>query len=113
MRTFVLALCVASLAMPAVADQNWMLPPDGVYCPAKGQDIYAIVVGPNGGLGIDGLDCPVVTLSRGRVRSPKCWANGDSEAPYETDLLILPSGSMVHGSVLFRRWTGPLPCPHS
>ena len=113
MRIIVLATALAFLATPAAADETWLLPPDGVYCPSNGENLYAIVVGPHGGLGIDGLDCPTVRLSRGRVRSASCFANGGSEAPYETDLLILPSGAMLHDSVLYRLRKGPLPCPHS
>ncbi|MGU3545776.1 hypothetical protein [Methylobacterium sp. A52T] len=113
MRILAIAAVAASLVVPAAADDTWLLPEEGVYCPANHENVLPIVVGPRGGLGIDGLDCPTVRLSRGRVRSPMCWSNGGSEAPYETDLLILPSGSMLHDGVLFRRWRGPLPCPRS
>ncbi|MFC6790759.1 hypothetical protein ACFQE0_14750 [Methylobacterium komagatae] len=113
MRSVALALALAVLAAPAAADETWLLPEDGVYCPAEGQDVYAIVVGPGGGLGIDGLDCENVRLSRGRVRSSACVSNGGHPVDLDTDLLILPSGSMFHDGVLFRRWRGPLPCPVS
>lgn len=96
---------------PAAADATWLMPPTGVYCPTHGEQVLPLVVGEDGGMGIDGLDCKSVRLSRGRVTSARCYANGGSVVPYDTDLLVLPSGAMLHDSVLFRRWTGPLPCP--
>jgi hypothetical protein len=111
MRIIALAAVAASLAVPAAADETWLLPEAGIYCPAHGENVLPISITPTHGMGIDGLDCPTVRLSRGRVRSPMCWANGGSRVDLDTDLLVLPSGSMIHDSVVFRRWRGPLPCP--
>ncbi|MGU3665678.1 hypothetical protein ACLBX9_15975 [Methylobacterium sp. A49B] len=113
MRTAALALTLAALTVPAAADTTWLLPKSGVYCPVHGEQVLPLVVGDDGGLGIDGLDCQAVRLKHGHVTSAKCYANGGSVVPYDTDLLVLPSGAMLHDSVVFRRWTGRLPCPAS
>lgn len=112
MRT-VLSIALAAIAAPADADMSWALPPPGVYCPSYGEQAFSIVVGEDGGLGIDSLDCRAVRLSHGRVTSARCYANGGSIVPYDTDLVVLPSGSMLHDSVVFRLRKGPLPCPAS
>ncbi|GAN46001.1 hypothetical protein ABID82_001699 [Methylobacterium sp. PvP062] len=111
MRAVALAIALAALAVPAAADTTWLLPPPGLYCPSAGENVFAIVVGDDRGLGIDGLDCKAVRLRHGRVTAATCFANGGSEVSLDTDLLILPSGAMLHDSVLFRRRQGPPPCP--
>ncbi len=113
MRTLILAAAAASLVVPAAADETWLLPTPGFYCPSSGEDVLPISVGPRGSMGIDGLDCSDVRLTRGRARSASCWANGGYRVDLDTDLLVLPSGAMLHDSVIYRRWTGPLPCPRS
>ncbi|SFM30842.1 hypothetical protein [Methylobacterium pseudosasicola] len=110
MRT-VLSIALAALAVPAAADTTWLLPQAGVFCPTNGEQVLPIVVMENGGLGIDGLGCRAVRLSHGRVTSARCYANGGNVVPYDTDLLVFPSGAMLHDNVLFRRWKGRLPCP--
>ena len=111
MRTFALALAVAALAAPAAADTTWLLPRSGVYCPTNGEPVLPLVVDDDGGLGIDGLDCQSVRLSHGRVTSHACVSNGNHPVDLDTDLLVFPSGAMMHDNVLFRLWKGPLPCP--
>lgn len=113
MRTVALALALAVTAVPAAADTAWLLPGAGVYCPSAGEAVLPIVVMEDGGLGIDGLGCKSVRLSHGRVTSARCYANGGSVVPYDTDLVVLPSGAMLHDSVVFRLRKGPLPCPAS
>lgn len=110
MRALALAAALSALATPAAAgDTTWLLPEAGLYCPA-GADVMPLMVTPRGGMLVDGLDCAAVRLEGGRVRSDACVANGGSRSAYDTDLLVLPSGSMVHGGVTFRRYTGPRPC---
>ena len=113
MRILVLAAAAASLVMPATADETWLLPAPGIDCPAERQDVLPISVSPRGGMGIDGLDCSDVRLTRGRARSASCWANGGSRVDLDVDLLVLPSGAMFHDGVIYRRWHRPLPCPRS
>lgn len=114
MRTLVTAIVLAAIAVPATADTSWMLPAPGVYCPSNHEPVLPLVVGEDGGLGVDGLDCqPPVRLRYGLASARRCYANGGSEVPYETDLLVLPSGAMLHDSVVFRLWKGKLPCPAS
>lgn len=102
-----LAILATLSAGPAVASgSTW--PADGVYCPS-GTDVPAIVV-EGRGIGIDLLDCPRARLSGGRLRADRCYANGGSTVPYDTDLAILPGGNLLHDGVKFRRRARG-PCP--
>ncbi|MBE7199469.1 MAG: hypothetical protein INR70_16935 [Parafilimonas terrae] len=110
MRTFALAAAIAALATPSLAgDATWLLQP-GLYCPVE-RNVPSILVGEDGGIGIDLLDCDRARLEGSVVLSPSCVANGDARFPYQTDLVVLPSGAMVHDGVTFRRLGGRPPCP--
>lgn len=111
MRSLVIAAALAALATPAAAaDTTWLPPAPGLYCPV-GADVLPLSVTPDGGMGIDGLDCENVRLEGGRVRSGSCVSDGGHPLDYDADLIVTPSGAMLHGGVTFRRWTGPRPCP--
>lgn len=111
MRTAIIAAAVSALAMPAAAeDTTWLLPPPGIYCPV-GQDVPPISIDERGGMGIDLLDCERVRLEGGRVRSDACYGNGGASVPYDTDLVVTPSGALLHDGVRFLRRGGPAPCP--
>lgn len=104
MRLLALALALAALAGgPAVAGG---LPAPGIYCPS-GVDVPAISVH---GAGVDLLDCQRPRISGGRLRAERCFANGGSEVPYDTDLAIAPNGELIHDGVRFRRRDRG-PCP--
>ncbi len=101
-----LLACLAAVAAgPVVAGG---LPAPGVYCP-QGSDVPAISVH-GAGVGIDLLDCPRARLSGGRLRADRCYANGGSEVPYDTDLAIAPNGDLLHDGARFRRRSRG-PCP--
>jgi hypothetical protein len=101
-----LLACLAAVAAgPVVAGG---LPAPGVYCP-QGADVPAISVDA-GGIGIDLLDCKHPRISGGRLRADRCYANGGSVVPYDTDLVILPGGDLQHDGVRFRRRDRG-PCP--
>ncbi|SFU93463.1 hypothetical protein SAMN02799631_03244 [Methylobacterium sp. 174MFSha1.1] len=94
------AILATLSAGPALASgSTW--PAAGVYCPS-GTDVPAIVV-EGRGIGIDLLDCPLARLSGGRLRADRCYANGGSEVPYDTDLTVMPDGTLLHEGVQFRR----------
>lgn len=102
-----LAILATIAAGPALAGGSaW--PADGVYCPS-GTNVPAIVV-EGRGIGIDLLDCPRPRLSGGRLRADRCYANGGSQVPYDTDLAIAPNGDLIHDGVTFRRRDRG-PCP--
>lgn len=108
MRTAFLAVALAAISTPAHAGPR--LPAPGLYCPA-GMDVPPILVDANGGLGIDLLDCEGVQLRRGRARAAACFANGGSVVPLDVDLAVRRDGYLRHDGVVFRRYTGPRPCP--
>lgn len=104
----VLAL-IALLAGPAAAEA--FQPPPGLYCP-EGADVAAIVIGPEPGVvGIDLLECRSTRIAGGRVTSRRCYGNGGSVVPYEAELVLLPSGVVLHDGVRFRRRPEGGPCP--
>lgn len=107
----ILAAALAVLTTPSPAkDVSWLLEP-GLYCPL-GADVLPILVGPGRGMvGIDGLDCAAVRLEGGRIRSEACYANGGSSVGLDTDLVVTPSGSLLHDGVLYRRRAAAAPCP--
>ena len=110
MRTLI-AATLAVLSMPAVAeDTTWMLPEPGLYCP-QGRNVPPISIDDRGGMGIDLMDCSRVRLEGGRVWSEACYGNGGSLVPYDTDLIVSPSGALEHDGVRFQRRVGPAPCP--
>lgn len=111
MRARLLAATLAALSTPAAAeDTTWLLPAPGLYCPI-GAEVLPLNVTPDGGMGIDGLDCENVRLEGGRARSGACVSDGGHSLDYDTDLLVLPSGSMIHDGVTFRLWREPRPRP--
>lgn len=110
MRSLLLAAAVAAIATPSLAeDATWLLQP-GLYCPVE-RNVQPILVGPRPGMGIDGLDCATVRFEGSRIRAKGCYADGGSRVDYDTDLLVLPSGALVHDGTIFRRYEGPRPCP--
>lgn len=111
MRNLLLAAAVAALATPSLAeDATFLLPEPGLYCPV-GENVMPISIGPGRRMGIDGLDCEGVRLEGGQVLSPSCVSNGGHRVTYTTDLVVLPSGAMVHDGVTFRLRNGRPPCP--
>jgi hypothetical protein len=109
MRTLLLA--AAAIATPSFAeDTTWLLPQPGIYCPV-GRNVLPLQIDEAGGMGIDGLDCERVRLEGGKVRSQLCYSNGGHIFVYETDLIVLPDGNMVHDGITFRRRRAGPPCP--
>lgn len=108
MRTAFLAVALAALSSHAHAGPR--LPAPGLYCPV-GQEVPPILVDAGGGLGIDLLDCEGVQLRRARARAAACFANGGTRVPLDVDLTVQRDGSLRHDGVVFRRYTGPRPCP--
>jgi hypothetical protein len=107
MRSVILA-ALAALSTPALAREP--LPAPGLYCPV-GQDVLPILVGPNGDVGIDGMDCRSAAWDGATVRSRRCHGNGGPAVGYEAELVRLPTGRLLHDGVQFRLYTGPRPCP--
>ncbi|KQU31083.1 hypothetical protein ASG63_16420 [Methylobacterium sp. Leaf94] len=106
MRALVL---IALLAGPAAAEA--FQPPSGLYCP-EGADVPAVVIGPGPGeVGIDLMECHGARISGGRVTSRQCYGNGGTAVPYEAELVLLPSGVLLHDGVRFRRRPAGGPCP--
>jgi hypothetical protein len=99
MRSLLACLAAVSAGPALAGGSTW--PADGVYCPS-GTDVPAIVV-EGRGIGIDLLDCQKPRLSGGRLRADRCWANGGTVVPYDTDLQVLPGGDLQHDGVRFRR----------
>lgn len=110
MRNLILAAAVAALATPSLAEDATALLQPGFYCPV-GANVMPITVDEDGGMGIDSLDCERVRLEGGMVISPSCVTNGGNRVVYQTDLMVLPSGALVHDGVTFRRLDGRPPCP--
>jgi hypothetical protein len=107
MRSLLLS-AFAALSTPALALEP--LPAPGLYCPA-GQDVLPILIGPDGGVGVDGMDCRAVVWDGVRVRSRRCYGNGGTPVSYEAELVRLPTGQLLHDGVRFRLYTGQRPCP--
>lgn len=61
-------------------------------------------------VGVDLLDCRRPRISGGRLWAERCFANGGSTVPYDTDLVIAPDGTLLHDGVRFRR-RAQGPCP--
>lgn len=99
-------LALAALAVTPAAAGG--LPAPGVYCPV-GVDVPAIVVDGTG-VGIDLLDCQSPQISGGRLRARRCFANGGTVVPYDTDFQVLPGGDLQHDGIRFRRRDRG-PCP--
>ncbi|BAU90598.1 MULTISPECIES: hypothetical protein [Methylobacteriaceae] len=93
---FLVALLAAAPA--AAADRQ---PAPGRYC-AAGVDLPGITIGPGPEVGIDLMDCPVATISGGRVRAPRCFGMGGAEVSYDTDLVVREDGALEHDDVTFR-----------
>ena len=111
MRSFILAAAVAALATPSLAeDATFLLPEPGFYCPV-GADVMPIRIHPGRRMVIDSLDCENVRLEGGQVLSASCMSDGGHRVTYATDLVVLPSGAMVHDGVTFRLRNGRPPCP--
>ncbi|MCJ2074469.1 hypothetical protein MKK68_02180 [Methylobacterium sp. E-016] len=99
------ALALALAAGAAVAGER---PRAGFYCPADSTLPISVDVG-EPGLGIDGVDCAAPRYARGRVTAPRCYSNGGSASPLDTDLAILPGGALRHdGRVYAPRPPGPI-----
>ncbi|NEU13926.1 hypothetical protein G3T14_17585 [Methylobacterium sp. BTF04] len=101
-------LILAVLATPALADPP--RPAPGLYCPV-GEVAMPVSVRPDGGMGIDGLDCRSIVLAGGRARSAACYANGGSVVDLDVDLVLQPDGTLLHDGVTFRLNPGRPPCP--
>jgi len=100
---------LALLAGPAAADP--FQPAAGLYCP-EGADVASILVGPAPGtVGIDLMDCRGARIAGGRVTSARCYGNGGAAVAYEAELVLLPSGVILHDGMRFRRRPEGGPCP--
>lgn len=113
MRLALIAICLLAVVPPALGkrlppERPWPVP--GLYCPV-GKDVYAILVERPGTIGIDGLDCQSARWDGARVTARRCYANGGSQVTLDAELVVLPTGRILHDGVQFRRYTGPRPCP--
>lgn len=99
-----LILAVLATAPAAAAEPQ---PAPGRYCAPGLPDIS---ISPGAGAGIDLMDCRSVKISGGRLRSPSCYGMGGAAVSYDTDLVILPGGELLHDGVRFRRRDRG-PCP--
>lgn len=98
MNKFILIVIALSLAGPAVADE---LPKAGLYCAPNGYGV-PITFSNDGGAGIDGLDCGRVQLSKGMIRSKKCYANGGSVVTLSEKFAVRPDGSIYFNNVIYK-----------
>ena len=93
-----MAVLALSVASPAAADPYPRL---GMYCAPAGYGV-PITVRAGGHVGIDGLDCSTSTYSRGRIRSPKCFANGGSIVTLDEPLTLRRDGSLLFNDTVYR-----------
>ncbi|MGE8130067.1 hypothetical protein ACQKQD_24105 [Methylobacterium sp. NPDC080182] len=97
------ACAITLLSVSPITDQAAAAsaPRIGMYCTDYGYGV-PITVRPGRQVGIDGLDCSGATISQGRIRAPKCYANGGSVVTLDELFTVEDDGSIRFNNRIYR-----------